>query len=85
MAAALIVHGTVNADLAQDTLGEMTFVYAKMQPFVKQIREAMKAPEFLQNVEKIMEGTPEARERLTRTQQRISEFMKMRAASAKVA
>ena len=84
-AAALIVHGTLNAELAQETLGEMTFVYAKIQPFIKTIRQAMKAPEFLQNVEKIVEGTPEARERLTQTQQRIAEFTKMRAASAKVA
>ena len=82
-AASLIVHGTLNAELAQDTLGEMTFVYAKVQPFVKQIRQMMKSPEFLQNLEKVVEGTPEARERLTRTQQRIAEFAKMRAAAAK--
>ena len=80
-AAALIVHGTLNAELAQDTLGEMTFVYAKVQPFVKQIRQMMKSPEFLQSMEKVVEGTPEARERLTRTQQRIAEFAKMGAAA----
>ena len=28
MVASLIVHGTLNAELAQDTLGEMNFVYA---------------------------------------------------------
>src|ERR1041385_6702744 len=60
MAAALIVHGTLNAELAQDTLGEMTFVYAKMKPFVKQMREMMRAPEFFQSVEKVMEGTADA-------------------------
>lgn len=81
-AAALIVHGTLNAELAQDTLGEMNFVYSKVQPYIKQIREMMKSPEFLQNVEKVIEGTPEGRERLKRMQARMAEFAKMRAAAA---
>jgi len=82
-AASLIVHGTLNAELAQDTLGEMNFVYAKVQPYMKQIREMMKSPEFLQNMEKVIEGTPEGRERLKRMQERMAEFAKMRAAAAK--
>lgn len=82
-AASLIVHGTLNAELAQDTLGEMNFVYAKVQPFIKQMREMMKSPEFLQNMEKVIEGTPEGRERLKRMQERMAEFAKMRAAAAK--
>jgi len=81
--ASLIVHGTLNAELAQDTLGEMYFVYARIQPFVKQMRETMKSPEFLQNLEKVAEGTPEARERLKRMQERMAEFAKMRAAATK--
>jgi len=81
--ASLIVHGTLNAELAQDTLGEMYFVYARIQPFVKQMRETMKSPEFLQNLEKVAEGTPEARERLKRMQARMAEFAKMRAAATK--
>lgn len=81
-AAALIVHGALNAALAQDTLGEMNFVYARVQPFIKPMREMMKSPEFLQNMQKVMEGTPEARERLKLMQERMAEFAKMRAARA---
>lgn len=83
MVASLIVHGTLNAALAQDTLGEMYFVYARVQPFVKEMRQRLNSPEFLQNVEKVVEGTPEGRERLERMQQRQAEFAKMRAAAAK--
>jgi hypothetical protein len=83
MVASLIVHGTLNTALAEDTLGEMYFVYAKVQPFVKQMRETMKSPEFLQNVEKVVEGTAEGRDRLARMQQRLAEFAKMHAAAAK--
>jgi hypothetical protein len=82
MVASLIVHGTLNAALAQDTLGEMHFVYAKVQPFIKEMREKMMAPEFLQNLEKVIEGTPEGRERLKRMQARIAEFAKMHAGQA---
>ncbi|MFZ0312956.1 MAG: hypothetical protein WAL85_09640 [Candidatus Korobacteraceae bacterium] len=82
MVASLIVHGTLNAALAEDTLGEMYFVYAKVQPFVKQMRQTMKSPEFLQNLEKIVEATPENRERLGRMRERMAEFAKMRAAAA---
>jgi len=81
-AAALIVHGALNAELAQDTLGEMVFVYARIQPFLQQIRQMMNSPEFLQNMEKVVEGTPEARDRFKRMQQRMAEFAKMRAAAA---
>lgn len=82
-AAALIVHGTLNAELAEDTLGEMYFVYAKIQPYLKQMREMTKSPEFLQNLQKVIEGTPEKRDRLARMQERMAEFAKMRAAAAK--
>ena len=82
MVASLIVHGTLNAELAQDTLGEMNFVYARIQPFLKDIRQKFASPEFLQNMEKVIEGTPEGRERLARQQKRMAEFAKMMQAQA---
>ena len=82
MAASLIVHGALSAALAEDTLGEMYFVYAKIQPFLQQMRNTTKSPEFLQNLQKVIEGTPEKRERLARMQERIAEFAKMQAAAA---
>jgi hypothetical protein len=82
MVASLIVHGTLNPELAEDTLGEMYFVYAKIQPFLKQMRDTMKSPEFLQNLQKVIEATPEKRERLARMQERMAEFAKMRVAAA---
>ncbi len=81
--ASLIVHGTLNPELAEDTLGEMYFVYAKIQPFLDQMRQTMKSPEFLQNLQKVIEGTAEKRDRLARMQERMAEFAKMRAAAAK--
>ncbi len=83
MVASLIVHGTLNAELAADTLGEMYFVYARVHPFLKEIRQKLNSPEFLQNVEKVVEGTPEGRDRLARMKERQAEFARMRAGAAK--
>jgi hypothetical protein len=44
MVAALIVHGTLNAALAYDTLQEMYFVYSIMQPYVEEFRQKANAP-----------------------------------------
>jgi hypothetical protein len=82
MVASLIVHGTLNSKLAHDTQGEMYFVYAIIQPYISEMRKRLDAPEFLQNLEKVIEGSAEGRDRLARTQKRIAEFAKRAAASA---
>ena len=82
MVASLIVHGTLNAKLAHDTQGEMYFVYALIQPYIPEMRKRLDSPEFLQNVQKVIEGTEEGRDRLVRMQKRLAEFAKRAAASA---
>ncbi len=72
MAAALVVHGTLDAGLAFDTLQEMYFVYAKIKPFLPKLREMTNSPDFLINMEKLAEGTQESRERVVRVQARIA-------------
>jgi hypothetical protein len=74
MAAALVVHGTLNAQLAYATCQEMYFVYAKIQPFLEEFRKKSGMPDFLSNVEKVVEGSAEGRERLARVQKRQAEM-----------
>ncbi|MGB7555028.1 MAG: hypothetical protein WBM04_11695 [Candidatus Korobacteraceae bacterium] len=74
MVAALIVHGTLNSLLAYDTLGEMYFVYAKIQPFVEEFRQKSGMVEFQVNVQKVVEGSAEGRDRLARMQKRQAEM-----------
>src|SRR5450755_3077603 len=64
MVASLIVHGTLNSALAYDTLQEMYFVYSIVQPYVEEFRQKANSPEFLKNVQKVVEGTPEGKERV---------------------
>jgi hypothetical protein len=72
MAAALVNHGTLNRSLAFDTLQEMYFVYAKVKPFLPLLREKTNSPDFLSNMEKLAEGTPESRERVVGVQARLA-------------
>jgi hypothetical protein len=83
MAAALVVHGTLNALLVYDTCHEMYFVYAKVQPFLEEFRQKSGMPDFLYNVQKVVEGSAEGRERLARVQKRQAEMARMAAAAAK--
>lgn len=76
MAAALVAHGTFSPALFFDTCHEAWFCYAKMKPFIEEGRRKF-APEFLLNLEKVIEGTPEGRERLRRMEQNIGQFRSM--------
>lgn len=82
MAAALIVHGTLNPLLAYDTLQEMYFVFAKIQPFLQEFREKVGMPDFLANVQRVVEGSAEGRERLVRMQKMITARARPQGASA---
>ena len=82
MVAALIIHGTLNADLAYDTLGEMYFVYAILEPVVEEFRKKFSSPEFFANVQKVVEANPKGLERVKQVQQRRAELMSRMAAAA---
>ena len=79
MVAAIILRGALHPDLAFDTTGEMWFVYAKVKPFLKEMREKMQAPEAFAKIEKVVEGTPEGRQRLKTLQERLARVAAMRA------
>jgi hypothetical protein len=76
MAAALIVHGTLNPELAYDTLPEMFFVYSIVQPFLDEFRQKFGAPEFLKSVQQVVEGSAQGKERIAAIKKRRAEMMK---------
>lgn len=81
MAASLVLRGTINEELFLDSNGEMFFVYAKMKPFLAQVRKTFGSPEFLGQMEKLIHRTAESRKRLKLFEERIAQFAKMRAAA----
>ena len=84
MAASLVLHGTVNQDLFLEPSfsGEMFFIYAKVRPFVKELREKMQAPQVFGNVEKLINSSERAQEFLKGTENRIAARRKAMAEAA---
>lgn len=85
MAAALVLSGAINEELflTPGVSGEMFFIFAKVQPFLKELREKMKSPTAFSNIEKVAMKTKEGRERIKLMQERFAEFRKRRSEVAK--
>jgi hypothetical protein len=81
MAASLVLHGTLNAELflLPSNSGEMYFILAKIHPFLKEVREKMGDPNLFGNIEKLINSTKFSRERLKFTLQRVEALRAKRA------
>jgi hypothetical protein len=86
MAASFVLHGVLNTDLfLQPSIsGEMVFVYAKIQPFLKELREKMGDPHMFENIEKVITSSKFGRDRLKLTLKRI-ETLREKRSGAKAA
>ncbi|MGC2472889.1 MAG: hypothetical protein WA485_01030 [Candidatus Sulfotelmatobacter sp.] len=82
MAASLVLHGTLNAELfLQPTnSGEMYFILAKVHPFLKELREKIGDPNLFLNIEKLINSSKFSRERLTFTIKRVETMREKRKA-----
>ncbi|MBZ5629246.1 MAG: DUF4760 domain-containing protein [Acidobacteriia bacterium] len=63
-AASLVLRGAVHHDLFFDWNGEIVFTYAKIKPYLKQIRETSGSDEFMQKTEKLLNSTPALKKRV---------------------
>jgi hypothetical protein len=73
MAASLAVHGAVSAELFLEPSfsGEMFFLFAKINPFLKELREKS-SPTMLRNVEQLIKSTKFSREFFKRTEGNVA-------------
>jgi len=85
LAASFVVRVVLNQDLFLEGsfCGEMFFLFAKVSPFLKELREKMGAPSMLGNVEKVITSTKAGRERLKMMEQRHAARRKTMAGAAK--
>ncbi len=74
MAASFVLHETLNADLflLPSNSGEMYFIFAKVQPFIKELRERMNDPHLFEVIEKVINSTEFGRERMKFTLTRVA-------------
>jgi hypothetical protein len=81
MAAAFVLQGVLNEELfiQPAVSGEMFFIFAKVHPFLKELREKMGDPHMFENIEKVITGSKFGRERLKLTLKRIAAVREKRA------
>ena len=74
LAASLVVHGTVNETLFLEPAfsGEMFLIFAKLHPFLQDVREKMQNPRMLANVETVIKKSKANQERLKALEQRLA-------------
>jgi hypothetical protein len=84
MAASFVLQGALNEELFLQPAvsGEMYFVFAKVHPFLKDLREKIGDPHMFGNMEKVITGSKFGRERLKFTLKRL-ETMRGKRAMAK--
>lgn len=64
MVASFVTRGVLNEDLFFDCSGEMWFVFAKLQPFLTEVRQKANIPQGFTRIEKLVSRTKDGRERL---------------------
>jgi hypothetical protein len=76
MAASLVNNGAIDAQMFNDANGEHVFIYAKVEPFLDDIR-AQGNRQFLVHLEKLVKEMPNIEERLKYVRERIQKLIEM--------
>jgi hypothetical protein len=69
MAAALVNNGAISLELFNDSNGEHLAVFSKIEPLLSEIRAF--APQFAINCEKLIDATPDGRNRVAAIRERM--------------
>jgi len=82
MAASFVNHGAIDEQMFNDANLEHVAVFSKLEPFIEEVRNVSKNPQYLHNLEKLVMRLPEARERMRNVRERIRQMAAARAANA---
>lgn len=82
MAAAMVNNGSIDEKLFNEANGEHLFVYSKIQPVIGEIRTLFGSPEFLSNLETLVQRIPASEEKIVAMRERMKKFAEMRAERA---
>jgi hypothetical protein len=81
MAAALVKNGAVSLELFDDCNGEHIGTFAKIEPILPEIRSVY-GPRFAQNLEKLIDATPDGRKRVAAAREQMKAIRSQLAAKA---
>ena len=82
MAATLVNHGAIDEEMFNEANGEHTVVFAKIEPFLAELRAKFEAPNMLANLEKLVMRKPDAKELLGKLRERFKQMAALRAEMA---
>lgn len=66
MAATLVLHGAIDEQMFADVNGEHIMVYAKLRPFLTELRARLNNPTYLDKLEQVILRMPDAAARIAR-------------------
>ncbi|MBK8466736.1 MAG: hypothetical protein IPL32_12980 [Chloracidobacterium sp.] len=81
MAATMVNQGAIDADMFDQTNGEHTLVFAKIEPILADLRKMWDRPEALANLEKVIMDRPDGAEKVKKTQEWLKTMMAQFAAA----
>ena len=85
MAASFVNHGAIDEEMFSDAGGEHFVVFAKIEPFLAELRETMGNPNMFGHLEKLIMRQPDAKERLAKSRETMKRWMQARAEMSKSA
>lgn len=69
MAASFVKHGAIDADMFHETAGEHIGVFAKIEPFIADLRTKWEQPDAFKNLENVIYDRPGGKEKLAKTRE----------------
>jgi hypothetical protein len=85
MATSFVNHGAIDEELFMESAGEAVMNFAKIQPFLEELRALMGNPGYLKNYEKLIMKQPEIEQRLVSSREYMKGMVAKRAEMAKSA
>ena len=83
MAASFVNHGAIDEEMFADAHGEHIVVFAKIEPYLAELREMTGSPNYLKNLETLIMKIPDAKEMLAGRRETIKRWMEARQEMAK--
>jgi len=81
MAAALVNHGAIDLELFDETNGEHLMVFGKLEPLLGEMRASME-PRFMANLERLIDTSPDGRQRAAAFRERMKAMRARQTAAA---
>lgn len=79
MACSFVNHGAIDEEMFSDASGERIVVFAKIEPFLEEMRGVMNSPKFLYNLEKNVMKIDNAKVVLAARREMLKRMMQTRA------